>query len=184
LTLIFFSSIFLPQSQIIASSSTSPSSDPSLDREKAAIAELLRLANEANAEPVTFVVLGRDLIHPSTQHFIRFGIIATILGVCGVYLVLIAHLMEQVLAGKIVPGTNGMAWSQDLIKWIMLGPIILLANLRKLKYLAFTSILGMCVSTIVLDSAAQFHASRSSLSKVFSALGLITNKPEFPRMAL
>jgi hypothetical protein len=51
----------------------------------------------AYIEPVNFVTLGRDLVHPQLRHVIRIGILLTILGVCAIYLDLIGHLMVDVL---------------------------------------------------------------------------------------
>jgi hypothetical protein len=109
----------------------------------AATETLQRLADEAANEPVSFVSMGRDLIHPSARHVIRLGILLTILGVLAVYLDLIGHLMEQVLRGVAVPWLPHATWTQVNVQWALALPLLLLANLRQLKYLAFTSILGM-----------------------------------------
>ena len=91
----------------------------------------------AYIEPVNFVTLGRDLIHPQLRHVIRVGILLTILGVCAIYLDLIGHLMVDVLdpdrSGRYAPfawwtwtqryGTDILlsAFTQCIGCWISFG---------------------------------------------------------------
>jgi amino acid permease len=118
-----------------------------------------------SVEAVDFVTMGRDLIHPFVRHVIRIGILATILGVCAIYLDLIGHLLADVLGDRYAPFT-WWAWSQRHVQWTLLPLILFLALLKSLRYLAFTSILGdiavaACALFVIIYGAQNYSLNPS-----------------------
>lgn len=87
--------------------------------------------------------MGYHLLHPVAGVVVWFGIILTILGVCGVYLDFIGSELESI--------TDKYMTQQQYMLLASL-PLLILSLFRSLKFLAFTSLLGDIAVTAGLFS--------------------------------
>jgi proton-coupled amino acid transporter len=118
------------------------------------LAEAGRIVAKANAHRrvPTYVDVGHAIVGKWSRPVTFFGVVATLIGVCAVYLDFIGQLLSDVIDNKL---------SVKVVQAILLGPLVLLSWLRNFKWLAWTSIVGdvAVVCGVIVVLAYGFHTN-------------------------
>lgn len=132
------------------------------------LAEAGRIVAKANPRRrvPTYVDVGHAIIGKWTRPITYVGVVATLIGVCAVYLDFIGQMFSDVIDNKL---------SVKVVQAILIAPLILLSWLRNFKWLAWTSIVGdiavVCGVIIVLAYGAYKHPIASPTSLPAANLG-------------
>jgi amino acid permease len=122
------------------------------------LAEAGRIVARANPHRrvPTYVDVGHAILGSWTKPITYFGVVATLIGVCAVYLDFIGSLLTDVFDDKL---------SVKQMQAVLLAPCVALAMLRNFKYLAWTSIVGdfavVCGVIVVLVYGGYKHGMAS-----------------------
>lgn len=122
------------------------------------------LDNERSARLPTFFSMGWNILHPVAGVVAWFGIVLTILGVCGVYLDFIGSELESI---------TDKYMTQQQFMLLSAIPLLFLSLFRSLKFLAFTSLLGDIAVTAGLFSVIIYGFVKHTPHSPFNELPAI-----------
>ena len=116
-----------------------------------------------NRRVPTYVDVGRAIIGEWTKPITYFGVVATLIGVCAVYLDFIGQMLSDVIDNKL---------TVKEVQAVLIAPLILLSWLRNFKWLAWTSIVGdiaVVCGVIVVLAYGWYHHGIVSPTKLPAA---------------